>query len=285
MRAWSSCSSNQRRWLESTMIHSILPVQFTCLTDFAQPLSKFFLVCFLAWHPPLHTPFLHTLSSFCSTCPYHHNLFCSSTKIMSSIPSLSLNSLLGTLMSHIHLTISISACWSATSCSFLTGQVSLPCNILLVTKLLYSLPHIQHPFNGPLGVPGWAVTRNVKTVWILLKWETVSGSGISWAMCKSAPRPRQITTPAPHNSVFYRPDALLAPQPTASKHWRHSLPLIIVTVTGKLNDCYGSQCSTELFFLVAESLVHILMAYFTGWCTVSWKLFVVLFDSCTVGWV
>ena len=32
--------------------------------------------------------------------------------------------------------------------------------------------------------------------------ETVSGSGISWAICKSAPRSRQITTPAPHHSVF-----------------------------------------------------------------------------------
>jgi len=29
---------------------------------------------------------------------------------------------------------------------------------------------------------------------------------------------RQITTPAPHHSVFYRPDALPAAQPTASKH-------------------------------------------------------------------
>jgi len=27
----------------------------------------------------------------------------------------------------------------------------------------------------------------------------VSGSGISWAICKSAPRSRQITTPAPHH--------------------------------------------------------------------------------------
>jgi len=30
----------------------------------------------------------------------------------------------------------------------------------------------------------------------------VSGSDISWAICKSAPRSRQITTPAPHHSVF-----------------------------------------------------------------------------------
>jgi len=78
-----------------------------------------------------------------------------------------------------------------------------------------------HPFNDPfLGLPRWAGTRKVKTIWILLKQETVSGSGISWAICKSAPRSRQITTPAPHHSVFYRPDALPAAQPTVSKHWR-----------------------------------------------------------------
>jgi len=60
--------------------------------------------------------------------------------------------------------------------------------------------------------------RKVKPIWILLKQKTVSGSGISGAICKSAPCSRQITTPAPHHSVFYRPDALPAAQPTASKH-------------------------------------------------------------------
>jgi len=40
----------------------------------------------------------------------------------------------------------------------------------------------------------------VKLIWILLKQEIVSGSGISWAIiCKSAPRSRQTTTPAPHH--------------------------------------------------------------------------------------
>ena len=72
------------------------------------------------------------------------------------------------------------------------------------------------------GLPGWAGTRKVKPIWILLKQETVSCSGISWTICKSAPRSRLITTPAPHHSVFYRPDALPAAQPTASKHWRHN---------------------------------------------------------------
>ena len=67
-------------------------------------------------------------------------------------------------------------------------------------------------------LPGWAYTRKVKPIWILLQQETASGSGISWAICTSAPRSRQITMPAPHSSVFYRPDALPAAQPTASKH-------------------------------------------------------------------
>ena len=65
------------------------------------------------------------------------------------------------------------------------------------------------------GLPGWAGARKVKPIWILLKQDTVSGSGISGAICKSAPRSRQITMP-----VFYKPDALPAAQPTASKHWR-----------------------------------------------------------------
>ena len=35
-----------------------------------------------------------------------------------------------------------------------------------------------------------------------MKQETVSGSGISWALCKSAPRSWQITMPAPHHSFL-----------------------------------------------------------------------------------
>ena len=66
-------------------------------------------------------------------------------------------------------------------------------------------PHTRtHPFNGFLS----GTTRVSR--YQNLKQETVSGSGISWAICKSAPRFRQITTPAPHHSVFYTPDALPA---------------------------------------------------------------------------
>jgi len=47
-------------------------------------------------------------------------------------------------------------------------------------------------------LPGSASARKIKPIWILLKQETVSGSGISWAICKSAPLSRQITMSAPH---------------------------------------------------------------------------------------
>jgi len=98
-----------------------------------------------SWHPRLHTPYIFYPITvfFHSIWPYHHNLFCCTTEIISSNPGLSLNSLLGTLSfsltPHIHWTILISACWSVTSFSFLTSQVSLLCNILLRTQLLYNL--------------------------------------------------------------------------------------------------------------------------------------------------
>ena len=57
--------------------------------------------------------FTHSMSSFCNTCPYNCVQFCCSINIVLSIPSLSLNYLLGTmsfnLTLHIHLTILISA--------------------------------------------------------------------------------------------------------------------------------------------------------------------------------
>ena len=53
------------------------------------------------------------------------------------------------------------------------------------------------------GLPRWASTRKVKPIWILLKQETVSGSGISWAICESASRSRQITMPVLHDAKFF----------------------------------------------------------------------------------
>ena len=68
------------------------------------------------------------------------------------------------------------------------------------------------------GVPGRAGTRKVKPIWILLKQETVSGSGISWDVCKSAPRSRQITMPAtlPTNQQHQSTEGILHQQFTTT---------------------------------------------------------------------
>ena len=99
------------------------------------------------------------------------------------------------------------------------------------------------------GLSRWASTRKVKPIWILLKQETASGSGISWAICKSAPSSRQITMPAPHHSVFYRPDALPATQPTASKHWRQR-------VSQKVNWYQADPCVQNLTFVFRSNAIR-----------------------------
>ena len=76
---------------------------------------------------------------------------------------------------------------------------------VLIDQILLAAIHIHtHTRLKALfpGLPGWAGTRKVKPIWILLEQETVSGSGTSWAICKSAICSRQITTPAPHHSFF-----------------------------------------------------------------------------------
>ena len=73
--------------------------------------------------------------------------------------------------------------------------------VSLVIRLTHTRTHTRLTALCP-GLPWWASTRKVKPIWILLKQETVSASGISWAICKSAPRSRQITTPAPPAQFF-----------------------------------------------------------------------------------
>jgi len=85
----------------------------------------------------------------------------------------------------------------------------------------YKVHTHTHPFNGPLsGTTRVSQYQKGKPIWILLKQETVSGDGISWAICKSAPCSRQIPHQLLTAQFFYRPDALPAAQPTASKHLR-----------------------------------------------------------------
>ena len=77
-------------------------------------------------------------------------------------------------------------------------------------QTLYTHTH-THTFNGPLSGTTRASRYQKGNTSLDYTEETVNGSGISWTICKSAPRSRQITTPAHHHSiVFYRPDALPA---------------------------------------------------------------------------
>jgi len=85
------------------------------------------------------------------------------------------------------------------------AEVNIRCECLNTWRTENTHTHTRLTALCP-GLPGWAGTRKVKPIWILLMQELVSGSGISWAICKSAPRSRQIATPATHHSVFYRPD-------------------------------------------------------------------------------
>jgi len=124
-----------------------------------------------------------------------------------------------------------------------------------------------HPFSDPFSrTTRVSRYQKVKPIWILLKQERVSGSGISWAICKSAPRSRQITTPAPHHSVFYRPDALPASQPTPSKHWRQTLStwavkaniIIYTEITGytaALSHCLVTKHSILDIFVIMFKLL------------------------------
>ena len=61
--------------------------------------------------------------------------------------------------------------------------ISFAASLLYQYNVTYQIRHKlhTHPRLTALfpGLPGWAGTRKVKLVWILLKQETVSGSGIS----------------------------------------------------------------------------------------------------------
>ena len=83
----------------------------------------------------------------------------------------------------------------------------------------------------------------------------MSGSGISWTICKSAPRSRQdnhASTPL-LSLVFYRRDALPATQPTASKHPTHIyLSLICGVTANEMEEEFDEDEDTE----AEESMKH-----------------------------
>jgi len=91
--------------------------------------------------------------------------------------------------------------------------------IIIIQINIHTYIHTYiHPFNGLLsGTTRVSRYQKGKTN---LDFTEARDSEWQWHQLgdmQSVPRCSQITTPAPHHSVFYKPDALPAAQPTVSK--------------------------------------------------------------------
>ena len=100
-----------------------------------------------------------------------------------------------------------------------------------------------HLFNGTLsGTSRVSWYQKGKTNLDLLEQKTVRGSGNSWVVWKSAPRSWQITMPAPHHLVFYRPDAL----PAAHQQRQRTEGTAVSSWTCTCNKCFYCNTVTEV---------------------------------------
>jgi len=120
----------------STTIHGFLPIQITCVTVYSTISLQVFFALPLGLAPStLHTPYISS-PNHCLLFAAHAHTIATCFATVPRLCHLILVSL-STLYLEFYL---VAAVWSATSFSFLTGQVSLLCNILLRTQLLYNLP-------------------------------------------------------------------------------------------------------------------------------------------------
>jgi len=70
---------------------------------------------------------------------------------------------------------------------------------------------------------------------------------------------RQITTPTPHHSIFYSPDALPDTQPTVSKHWRRiecSIIDDILNVCVRVGVCWGVWVNGMVWVMIQCFVCH-----------------------------
>ena len=68
----------------------------------------------------------------------------------------------------------------------------------------------------------------------------MSGSGIRWATCKSAPRSRQITMPAPHHLVFTGRMPFLLP----NLHWRSTIYIYSAEIKNQIKGALRPEART-----------------------------------------
>ena len=90
---------------------------------------------------------------------------------------------------------------------------------------MYTFQHFNRLTALCPGLPGWAGTRKVIQsgfYWSKRQWVAVASTGPYASMHLALDRYQCQHRPY---SIFYRPDALPATQPPASKHWRHTSQL------------------------------------------------------------
>ena len=131
------------------------------------------------------------------------------------------------------------------------------------------------------GLPKWAGTRKVKPIWILLKQETVSGSGISWAICKLAPCSRQTTTPAPHHTccLNYYITECLQTDFTKTKNWNKGVQVCTYNICSIAKNFSAVSCCSDCGSHVAS-----LMAV-KWWCVGFFSILDQLSDHFHLRWL
>jgi len=95
-----------------------------------------------------------------------------------------------------------------------------------LVKLIKQLQLLLHQFNEIFSRTTWISQYHKGKTSLDLNEARDDGvwgcSGIRGNIKQSAPRSRQITTPTPHHSIFYRLNAPPDAQPTGSKHLRQN---------------------------------------------------------------
>ena len=166
--------------------------------------------------------------------------------------------------------------WGLVHCAQLTLTIScLGVIIMSVAGHATLQPTHTHtyPFNGPLSWTTWVSQyQKDKTN---LDFTEARDSEWQWhqlgcmQVCTSLQTDNHAST---HHSVFYRPDALPATQPTASKHWRdaHHQPIGVKlcsatgceSCTGDITDIIMDVCTSCRCCSQADAVFSILSA----WC-------------------
>ena len=128
--------------------------------------------------------FTHSSSSFCSTCPYQRSLFCCNINAMSSTPSLSLSSLLGSLS--FSLTPHCCFCCTCLNCLTLClSSVSLVTHMQTIHNCIsvYQRPRARKQLNASSAALGACAIGWPVIAWSLTKTRRRSfglAHGISW---------------------------------------------------------------------------------------------------------